>query len=72
MELLSSLDAAHVAVYNDGSDTTFLDLVEGFEWLFNTKFNNCYEMRRRIMMRSVRRTPFHDKLKALHIKKMGL
>lgn len=72
MELISSLDAAKTSVYNDGSDTTFLDLVEGFEWLFNTKFNNCYEMRRRIMMRSVRRTPFLDTLKAMHLKKIDL
>ena len=72
MELISSLDAANVSVYKDGADSTFLDLVEGFEWLFNTKFNNCYEMRRRIAMRKTQKTPFLDKLRYVQTQKMNL
>lgn len=72
MELLSSLDAAGVCVYDNGEVSTFTDLVAGFEWLFNIHFNNCYEMRRRILMRKRLKTPFLDKLKVLQLKKMEL
>lgn len=70
MELLSSLDSAGICVYDNGEVSAFIDLVAGFEWLFNIHFNNCYEMRRRILMRKRQKTPFLDKLKALHLKKM--
>jgi len=72
MELISSLDVTNISVYKDGADSTFLDLVEGFEWLFNTRFNNCYEMRRRILMRKTQKTPFLDKLKYMQTRKMNL
>ncbi len=72
MELISAIELVDICVYDDGSKASFVDIVHAFEYMLNIEFNDCYEMRRRIMMRKTRKTPFLEHLIAAQTKKMDL
>lgn len=72
MELLSAIELCDICIYEDGSKASFIDIVHAFEYMLNIKFNDCYEMRRRILMRKTRKTPFLDRLVSVQTKKMDL
>jgi len=61
-----------VFVYADSRQASLKNITLQFEQMLNVKFNDCYEMRRRIAMRKVHKTPFIDKLKNAQLKKIDL
>lgn len=72
IELTSAIECLGVFVYADSRQASLKNITLQFEQMLNVKFNDCYEMRRRIAMRKVHKTPFIDKLKNAQLKKIDL